>query len=212
MNLDEISIKHGTDKSSKAHGYAKKYEKYFNELKDEKLKILEIGVQNGYSLKMWKEYFNNSQIFGVDVVNCSHLNEDRIITLRGSQTDLRFLESINTQFGPFDIIIDDGSHVNNDMLKTLDFMLPLLKDGGLYIVEDLHCCYWPEFTKNTSFMDRIKELLDITNANGKCGLADINNIADDHVYQDKKYGEMTSLEKTIEYIHLYRGIVFIKKY
>lgn len=212
MTLNEITLKYKTDKSSDAHNYSEKYEIYFSSVRNDKLKILEIGIQNGYSLKTWKEYFANSKIYGIDIVDCGNMDEHRIKTLRGSQNNLEFLERINNEYGPFDIIIDDGSHINNDMRVSFDFLFPLLRRGGLYVVEDLHCCYWPNFSEgNTIFMDRLKELLDCVNSGGKCGLANIIKIENDGFYQSKKLGEMNWWERNINFIHLYRSIVFIKK-
>lgn len=210
--LDEISIKYGTDKSSLLHGYTEKYQIYFEPLRLQNLKILEIGIQNGYSLKTWKEYFPNSTISGIDVNNCTHLKEDRINPIVCDQTNFSLLQKINSEHGPFDIIIDDGSHISDHMKDTFNFLFPLLKEGGIYVVEDLHCCYWDNFTSNTSFMDRMKELMDVTNSRGKCGLANIKKIKDDGFYQSGTKGEMDWWESNIEFIHLYRSIVFIKKY
>ncbi len=213
MTLDELALKYKTDKSSKLHGYTEKYEQYFEKMRNDRFKLLEIGIQNGYSLKTWKEYFPNANIYGVDIVDCSHMDEDRIKTLRGSQNDLTFLKQINDEYGPFDIIIDDASHNSADMRITLDYMFPLLKKGGIYVVEDINCVYWPELADGgTAFMDRLKELLDLVNANGKCGLGDIRNLAIDEVYQSGKIGKMDWWEQSIEYVHLYRNLAFIKKY
>ena len=213
MTLDEIALKYNADKSSLFHNYTEKYDHYFSPLRQGLINILEIGIQNGYSLKTWKEYFPNAEIFGIDIVDCKQMDESRIKTLKGSQNDLVFLQKINDMYGPFDIIIDDGSHYNSDMKISFDFLFPLLKHGGIYVVEDLHCTYWPEFSDgNTAFMDRLKELMDSVNGNGKGGLAEIENSAQDHVYQERKYGEMDWWEKNVEYVHLHRSIVFIGKY
>lgn len=213
MTLDDIALKYATDKSSTQHNYTEKYDRYFSPLRNEKLKVLEIGIQNGFSLKTWKEYFPNAEIFGIDIVDCSHMDEERVTTLKGSQNDLTFLKKINDQYGPFDIIIDDGSHNSADMRISFDFLFPLLKKDGLYVVEDIVCVYWPELSDGgTLFMDRLKELLDIVNGNGKCGLAEMKNIDVDHVYQGKKRGAMDWWEESVEYVHLYRSIAFIKKY
>lgn len=213
MTLNEIALQYKTDKSSAAHNYTAKYDLHFSGIRNEKLKVLEIGIQNGFSLKTWKEYFQNSEIFGIDVVDCSHMDEARIKTIRGSQNDLVFLKNVNDLYGPFDIIIDDGSHISSDMRISFDCLFPLLKPGGIYVVEDLHCCYWPEFREpRYDFMDRLKQLLDCVNSRGKCGLADITKIQEDRFYQSKKLGAMDWWEKSIDSVHLYRSIVFIKKY
>lgn len=213
MTLDEIAIKYSTDKRSELHNYTEKYARHFEPLRNESVKILEIGIQNGYSLKTWKEYFPNAQIFGVDIVDCKHMNEDRITTLMGSQTDREFLKTVTENHGPFDIIIDDGSHYSSDMKISFDFLFPTLVPGGMYVVEDLHCTYWPEFSDGgTAFMSRLKCLTDSINGHGKWGLAEIANTDADHVYQNKQYGEADWWDKNVESIIQYRSIVFIQKY
>lgn len=213
MTLDEIALKYKTDKSSEFHNYTEKYERYFSPFRNEKIKILEIGIQNGYSLKTWKEYFSNAEIFGVDIVDCKEMNEDRINTLKGSQSDTIFLKNMNEQYGPFDIIIDDGSHYSSDMTITFESLFPLLKRGGLYVVEDLHCLYWPQFKDGgNSFMNRLAKLMGSVNGHGKWGLAEIKNSNKDKVFLENKFGKPSWWDKNVEYIHLYRSIVFIKKY
>jgi hypothetical protein len=213
MTLDEIAIKYNTDKSSLFHNYTEKYDKYFSGMRNEKIKVLEIGIQNGYSLKTWKEYFPNAEIFGIDIVDCSRMNEERIMTLLGSQTDINFLKKINEEHGPFDIIIDDGSHYSSDMTISFETLFPLLRPGGLYIVEDLHCIYWPRFSDGgNSFMKRLARLQGSVNGRGKWGLAEIRNAGRDGFFQGEKLGGPNWWDRNVEYVHLYRSQVFIKKY
>lgn len=141
--LDEIGKKHGTDKSSNIHDYLKKYEKYLPYRRDEKLKILEIGVENGASLKTWKEYFYNSEIIGVDINSeCVKHNEERILIEIGSQVDSTFLENVGNKHGQFDMILDDGSHINEHIISSFKDLFKYVKSGGLYIVEDVCTSYW----------------------------------------------------------------------
>ncbi len=213
MKLDDIAQKYNTDKSSLWHNYTEKYEQYFSVLREQKIKILEIGIQNGYSLQTWRDYFPHAHIYGLDIVDCSAMNEDRVTTLQGSQNDLSFLKRINDAHGPFDIIIDDGSHNSNDMKISFDFLFPLLRSGGIYVIEDIHCVYWPELSDGgTALMDRLKELMDTVNASGKCSLAEPKNIEKDYAYRIHKIGKMNWWEESVEYLHLYRSIAFIKKY
>jgi hypothetical protein len=88
--LDDIALQYDTDKCSKLHNYTKRYHQYFADLRDKPLRILEIGIQNGYSLKTWKQYFPNALVFGIDIVDCIQMTEERITILQGSQTDLFF--------------------------------------------------------------------------------------------------------------------------
>lgn len=214
MTLDEIALKYGTDKSSLSHNYTKLYTLYFEKLRDEKLKILEIGIDKGFSLKSWKEYFTQAEITGIDILDLKHFEEDRVHALVGDQADPEFLKKVNESHGPFDIVIDDGSHRNPDMKASFECLFPLLKPGGLYVVEDLHACYWGKShgTGEPVFIDLLKKLIDDTNAGGKSGTADRSHDADDAWYIQKQNGDMSWWEKNVEFIHLYRSIVFIKKY
>ena len=141
-NIDEIALKYGTDKSSLAHYYTKYYQDNFTRYENKDIKLLEIGIQKGYSLLMWHEYFEKAKIYGIDTTLPNNLNKDRITMFQGRQEDENFIKTINAVHGPFDIIIDDGSHHNDHMRKSFDVLFPLLASGGCYIIEDLHCCYW----------------------------------------------------------------------
>jgi hypothetical protein len=212
--LDEIALGLGTDKSSLHHNYTKHYSRYFDPMRQDKLKLLEIGVDKGFSLKSWKEYFPNAELVGLDILDLKKFEEDRIHVEMGDQRDTDFLKKVNDKYGPFDIIIDDGSHHNEDMKASFDFLFPLLKPGGMYVVEDLHSCYWGEThgSGDPVFMDRLKELLDAVNSGGKSGVANIQKDDDDSWLAQKRMPEMTWWEKNVEFVHLYRSIVFIKKY
>ena len=212
--LDEIALGYNTDKSSLYHNYTKLYSLYFEQIRHEKLKILEIGIDKGYSLKTWKEYFPHADITGIDIIDLIYMEEERVHVLQGDQRDTDFLKKVNDAYGPFDIIIDDGSHHNEDMKGSFEYLFPLLKQGGLYIVEDLHACYWGS-SHNTGepvFIDILKKLIDDVNSGGKSGVANIQRDKDDGWYNQKRLPEMTWWEKNVEFVHLYRSIVFIKKY
>lgn len=114
------------------------------------IKLLEIGVSGGGSLWMWKKYFPNATIHGIDnnqfpsAGDCrkwGDVNQNVFVHI-GSQNDTNFLTSINEEHGPFDIIIDDGSHIMEHQQKSLFHLWPLLKDKGVYVIEDLHTSYF----------------------------------------------------------------------
>jgi demethylmacrocin O-methyltransferase len=212
--LNEIATELGTDKASFGHNYVERYETYFSPLKDADIKIFEIGVDKGYSIKLWKEYFTKAQIYSIDIIDKTEFIEDRVSVFVGSQNDVNFLQDVNNEHGPFDVIIDDGSHLNEDMYTSFVTLFPLLKPGGLYIVEDLHACYWPWVQKNgnTNFTNVVKQLLDHVNASGKSGLGCRANDHTDSVYTQQLMGGMDYWDDAVEYVHAYRSIVFIKKY
>ncbi len=138
MTLDEIAIKHGTDKCSKGHGYTLFYEPYFEPLRNQEINLLEIGVHYGRSIRTWAEYFPKGIIYGVDIKpGCKKLErESRVYISIGSQADKKFLTD-SFKDVKFDIIIDDGSHHDDHMLISYEALWSYLKSKGLYIIEDL---------------------------------------------------------------------------
>ena len=144
--LDDIARRNGTDKSSEYHNYCVKYEKYLPFNRYDILNILEIGVFNGESLRMWKDYFYRSQIIGIDVnPDCKKHEEERIVIEIGSQNDEDFLHDIIVKYEKFDLIIDDGSHINNDVMMSFAELFDSINHGGVYVVEDSFTSYWQEY-------------------------------------------------------------------
>jgi len=156
-DLELLARKYGTDKRTNDvgqniyHGYTDIYYELFKDIRYDKLNILEIGVQNGFSHKMWADFFPNSKIYGIDTfedVFCrtkiEDIETDRIKVLKASQDDEK---SINEYFKKthFDIIIDDGSHRSWHQQKSFKILFPRLKSGGYYIIEDLAVCYNRDF-------------------------------------------------------------------
>lgn len=123
--------------------YLEVYERFFQRFIDTPVKILEIGVEEGGSLQLWKEYFGDKcEIVGIDINPKTKFEEPQIKVEIGSQTDANFLSEIENKYGPFDIIIDDGSHLQMDVLNSFSFLYPKLKKGGVYIIEDMHTAYF----------------------------------------------------------------------
>lgn len=120
------------------------YEKYFAGRRGQPVRFLEIGVAQGGSLQLWRKYFGaNAVIFGVDIVKQCRTVADPDVQVRiGSQRDPLFLKAVVEEMGGVDIVVDDGSHQASDQRITFETLFPLLSDGGVYIVEDLHTAYW----------------------------------------------------------------------
>ena len=93
---------------------------------------------------MWRAYFSRAHIYGIDLYDKLPHNERRITTLRGSQIDTAFLDSIIQQIGTIDIVVDDGSHLNQHVITTFKHLFPHVAAGGFYVVEDTQTSYWPE--------------------------------------------------------------------
>ena len=142
-SLDTIFKKYDTDKNSFFHNYTRQYESLFNDFREKPIKYLEIGVYNGGSIKAFREVFNNSTcILGLDIDNRCKIyenNNNNIFVEIGNATDDKFIKMITDKYGSFDIILDDGSHNNIDVIKSFELLFPLLNDNGLYIIEDTIC-------------------------------------------------------------------------
>jgi cephalosporin hydroxylase len=135
--LDELGIKRITDKCSLDHDYLRKYERLFSPFRDLPITLLEIGVFDGGSLKLWEDYFPRATIIGLDIrKECKEHECGRRIVEIASQADATALKIIGTRYQPT-IIIDDGSHKADHILISFEALYPTLRSGGLYIVEDL---------------------------------------------------------------------------
>jgi len=146
--LSEIANNYASDKGTKIpndglnHGprlhFTTVYSKYMEDIRHDNLKILEIGIGSGPSLKMWYDYFPNATIHAIDVDNHSARNNDRVTTHVCDQSDRLKMHELMQNLGEFDIIIDDGSHVVAHQQISLGYLFQYLKKGGQYWIEDLH--------------------------------------------------------------------------
>jgi hypothetical protein len=147
--LTALAIQYQCDKWG-PHSYTPHYEAHFAPYRDRAINFLEIGIggyedpeSGGRSLKMWTTYFSRARIFALDIHDKSAHATDRVSVWRGSQSDPRILHAMHAASGGFDVVIDDGSHMSPDVIATFQILFPLLKDGGLYVVEDTQTSYWP---------------------------------------------------------------------
>lgn len=152
-SLDAIAIRNGTDKATvftrtyaKPHGYTPHLEVFFAPMRDKEIRLLEIGVGGGESVRTWLEYFSQAQVFGIDFVqdtnpwnNPKEKPHERYSFCHGDQSCSTFWACYlaNLGDGKFDVVIDDGSHLAPDIMKTFDVLWPRLNSGGIYEIEDL---------------------------------------------------------------------------
>lgn len=158
--------------SDKWSSYIPQYQLTFSPYEEKKVKILEIGVQNGGSLEIWSKYFLNAEkIIGCDIdEKCSTLKFSSPVVeiITGDITNSKTLSKIATAAGNnIDIVIDDGSHTSTDIISTFLYLFPIINEGGVFVAEDLHCSYWPEFEGGlqnpSSTISFFKALADIIN-------------------------------------------------
>lgn len=141
MRLHEIGLKYGTDKATH-HGYCDFYEKELEGLNPKR--ILEIGVKDGASLRMWKDFYPDAEIIGVDI---KPIHVPGCFVYPMNQSDIYIIWKL----GNFDLIIDDGSHMTLDQqISFYHLFQHQLNDGGIYIIEDIHTSFYKEYV-NTEF-------------------------------------------------------------
>jgi hypothetical protein len=154
----------------KWHHYFEIYSELFEPLRERPIRMLEIGVFRGGSLRMWKDWFHpDSTIVGIDIdPACSQYAEPNLdIFVRiGDQTDGAFLKGVADEFGPFDLILDDGGHTTTQMISSFNHLFRgALAADGTYLVEDTHTNYWPGYVDSRmTFVDFCKGLVDLIHA------------------------------------------------
>ena len=218
--LDNLAKKYGTDKSSEIHNYCVKYEKYLPFNRNDKLNIMEIGVLDGKSLLTWQEYFYNSNIIGIDInPDCYQYNDrdNRVHVEIGSQFDMEFLTQIKTQYGPFDMILDDGSHINEHVIFSFMQLWDSIKPGGLYVVEDCATSYYPDYGggryKKGTMIEYFKSVVDEVNFFGEWLESFHTSLArrEDKLLEQFKTKGYDYIGTQIESINFLNGIIIITK-
>jgi 8-demethyl-8-(2-methoxy-alpha-L-rhamnosyl)tetracenomycin-C 3'-O-methyltransferase len=138
--LNDIGLKHGTDKSTLRHNYLPLYEQRLTQQRWEPITLLELGVADGASLRMWRDYLPKATIVGLD--HNPPITVHGATVIQGEQDDPQAID-IAATLGPFDIVIDDASHLSAKTITSFRLLYQHLKPGGLYVIEDLHSSFWP---------------------------------------------------------------------
>ena len=143
------------DGTRKAPSYLREYERLLEYRRDAQLRLLEIGVSSGASLLMWRDYLPNATIVGVDIAEPPPCigGDNRIYFNRGSQDDPEVLDRAgNMAGGPFDLIIDDASHVGYLTKRSFAHLFPQwLAPGGTYVIEDFGTGFLKEYPDGAPF-------------------------------------------------------------
>jgi cephalosporin hydroxylase len=146
------------------------YDAHFSRFRNTSPTVLEFGVSHGGSLQMWKDYFGpGARITGVDIdERCAAFTEDGIDVMIGDQEDSSFLRKVGEQVGTVDVLIEDGGHTMSQQINTFEELWPKIRNGGVFLMEDLHTSYWANYgggyRKPGSFIEYAKNLIDQQNA------------------------------------------------
>jgi hypothetical protein len=144
--IHKLFLNNGGNICNKWIHYLDIYEKHFSRFVGKKFTMFEIGVSKGGSVELWRDYFGaDVTIVGIDIdKKCKQYEGDQIHIEIGDQSDWNFLQMLIDKHGIPDLVIDDGSHIMKDLIASFNFLYPLLKDGSIYLAEDLHTCYISE--------------------------------------------------------------------
>lgn len=146
------------------------YDRHLSLWRGHAVRFLEIGVWKGGSLELWREYLGQqATIFGIDIdPTCAGKVDPPNQFRLGSQADAAFLRQVVEEMGGLDVVIDDGSHIAPHQRASFRALWPVLSDGGLYVIEDMHTAYWPGvyrggFRRNGTAVEIVKGLTDDLN-------------------------------------------------
>lgn len=163
--------------------------------------FLEIGVSQGGSLEMWRNYFGEKAIiYGMDInPRCKELEKENFNIFIGSQSDRKFLKEVKMQIPPIDILIDDGGHTMIQQIVSFEELFGCIKDDGIYLCEDIHTSYWAAFggghKRRGSFIEYSKNFIDYL-----------------HAYHSNQMTlRISNFTKSVDSIHYYDSILVIEK-
>lgn len=186
-----LAILFDTDKGPHRHRYTERYRELLGPRRTKIESVLEIGIRKGASLRMWRRYLPAAAIVGIDLHLPRDLSLPGVEMYAGDQSDAAFLRTVSDRHGPFDLVIDDGSHVARHIQASFEVLFPTVRPGGWYVIEDLETAYveevyegGPPGTPGTA-AELVKGLVDRTQS--RSGLRDV------------------------EELHVFEGIAFIRK-
>ncbi|GAB5416748.1 MAG: hypothetical protein Crog4KO_22370 [Crocinitomicaceae bacterium] len=194
--LVELSEIFNTDKQPSLHNFVDLYDRYLTPLQDSVDRILEIGIFNGASHKMWKCFFDSAEVYGIDIRQKPWVEQLGIHTYIADQANREQLQTfIDSSGGQFDVIVDDGGHYMDHQQVSLGFLFEHLEPGGLFIIEDVHTsipAYYEGFGQDST----------LSNTTLKTFLDYLVTESIESVYMTEE--EQVYLETHIEYIEIYK--------
>lgn len=201
-DLEHIFESHVGRKMQKWHHYLEIYDRHFSQFRGTDVRVMEIGVADGGSLGMWRNYFGSeAEIIGLDSNEaCRALEQDGFSIETGDQADRVFLRQVVAKYSGFDIVIDDGGHRMDQQIISFEELFSHVKENGIYLCEDLHTNYWDEygggFRRNDTFIEMSKRLVDQLNAWHS---------------RDSQLHPVDAFTKSANSIHFYDSVVVIEK-
>lgn len=183
----------------KFNHYFEAYDRHFRRFRGRPVHVLEIGIYSGGSLEMWSSYFGpQSRIYGVDIEPaCKNYESECVKVFIGDQADRSFWRCVKQEVPDLDIVIDDGGHLPEQQIATLEELLPHLRPGGVYMCEDISKVF-SEFASYLSGMAQNLNAADSLEQNPKT--ADRRQVI-----------RANSLQAAVSSIHLYPFLAVIER-
>jgi hypothetical protein len=182
----------------KFNHYFDNYERHFARFRGQQVHVLEIGIYSGGSLQMWQNYFGPAcKIYGVDIEpRCTAYETESVRVFTGDQSDRRFWKRFKQEVPVLDIVIDDGGHLPEQQITSLEELLPHLRPTGVYLCEDVHGA----FNEFAAYM---------------CGLAQNLNSSQFEFNVDdnerRSISKTTLFQSTVSSIHLYPFMTVVER-
>lgn len=185
----------------KWHHYIPIYDRYFSRFRGTKVRFLEIGINKGGSLQMWRNYFGeDAVIYGIDInEECARFNGQSAQVRIGSQADPEFLNKVIDEMGGVDVVLDDGSHRMPHVRASFEAIFPRVEPHGVYMVEDLHTAYLEKFgggyATKSNFFFFLRQMVD-----------------DMHRWYHKKGKRHPGMGDQVSGLHIHDSIAVIEKH
>lgn len=181
--------------------YFEVYDRHFSKYRGKELVLVEIGVFQGGSLQMWKNYFGDKvKVYGIDInPNCKQVEEENISILIGSQSDREFLRTVKQTIPPIDILIDDGGHTMRQQIVSFEELFDHVKPDGVYLCEDIHTSYNMNYgggyKRKGTYIEYSKNFIDYLNA----------------YHSTQKSLRVNSFTTSVNSLHYYDSMLVIEK-
>jgi hypothetical protein len=201
----------GTDKGVHGHGYTPYYEVHLGPRRLKRHLVFEIGVGGyaepapGGSLSVWRDYLVRSKIVGLDIEPKIVELGSRVAFEQADQSSAADLQRVVDAHGRPHIVIDDGSHVGTHIQAAFEFLWPVLLPGGVYVIEDLSCSYYPSFDGGdppppSSGVGLVEQLVDCVQAQ------------DSTFRRKQRFGSRSAPRfDAVASLHVYPGVAFVEK-
>ena len=181
MSLEEIVDNSRTDKNTR-HSYLPLYQKLLISKKENAKNVLEVGIYNGGSIKLWSDFFTNANVYGLDVMHIDAVweeikNNEKIIlhTSSDAYDNDFFINNFLNKNIKFDFMLDDGPHTLESMKQFIKLYSQIMTDDGILIIEDVQSLDWIDILTN-EVPENLKQFIKVYD------LTKIKNRYDDIVF------------------------------